>query len=52
MTDDKTICAVCAWRQDCLKRFRYESSNQLRCPDYTRDMTIKAQDGDDEGERK
>ena len=48
MTEERTICAVCAWRKDCIKRFNYESSTQLRCPDYTRDMTIKNKDDDDE----
>jgi hypothetical protein len=46
LTDERTICAVCAWRGDCLKKFSFESSGQLRCPDYCRDLTIKPDDDD------
>ena len=41
MVDERTVCVVCAWRENCLKRFRNESTGQLRCPDYTRDVTLK-----------
>lgn len=40
MVDERTICVVCAWRKDCRKKHRYQSSG-LRCPDYTRDITLK-----------
>lgn len=49
MTEDRTICAVCAWRKDCQKKFKFESSGQLHCPDYSRDLTIKA-DGEEDQE--
>ena len=46
MADSQTIsglklCAVCAWRRDCLKKYKYESSSRLKCPDFTRDVTIR-----------
>ncbi len=41
LSEDKTYCVVCAWRDNCKKKFHFESSLQLRCPDYTRDLTIK-----------
>lgn len=50
MVDERTVCAVCAWRKDCLKRFKYESSLHLRCPDYTRDLAFK-EDEDNEEEK-
>ncbi|MDP8254823.1 MAG: hypothetical protein P9M14_03660 [Candidatus Alcyoniella australis] len=37
--DARTICALCAWRGTCAKRFNVEK-NKLRCPDYSRDVTI------------
>jgi hypothetical protein len=41
MTEEKKVaCVVCAWRKDCLKKFRYQPSPRLRCPDYTRDLTL------------
>lgn len=38
MTDEKTLCIVCAWRADCQKRFSFKSSDQRYCPDYSRDL--------------
>ena len=37
--DARKLCAVCAWRADCTKKFRTEESN-LHCADFTRDKTI------------
>jgi hypothetical protein len=34
------ICAVCAWRETCKKKFSI-SGKDLRCPDFARDVTIK-----------
>ena len=47
MPDERSICAICAWRGDCKKRFRFESSLELRCPDYTRDLTLKENTDED-----
>lgn len=33
-------CAVCAWRENCNKRFCIPDGGS-RCPDYCRDVTIK-----------
>lgn len=33
-------CAVCAWRENCAKRFCIPD-NGARCPDFTRDVSIK-----------
>lgn len=33
-------CAVCAWRETCAKRFCV-SDGGARCPDFSRDVTIK-----------
>lgn len=33
-------CAVCAWRENCSKRFSIPD-NGSRCPDYSRDVSIK-----------
>ncbi|MBW2093213.1 MAG: hypothetical protein JRI34_13980 [Deltaproteobacteria bacterium] len=40
MSEEKTLCVECAWRKDCLKRYKYESSTKLRCPEFTRDVTL------------
>jgi hypothetical protein len=36
-------CAVCAWRETCAKRFSVADGG-ARCPDFSRDITIKDQD--------
>ena len=36
-------CAVCAWRETCAKRFCV-SDGGARCPDFSRDITIKEQE--------
>ncbi len=33
-------CTVCAWRENCSKRFCIPD-NGARCPDFTRDVSIK-----------
>jgi hypothetical protein len=40
MTMDRSLCAICAWRGDCNKKFM--QGNGVHCPDYTRDLTIRA----------
>lgn len=34
-------CVVCAWREHCAKKFCVADGG-ARCPDFTRDVTIKA----------
>jgi len=40
----KHICGICAWRRECQKRFKLSTDAFLgsHCPDYTRDLSIKA----------
>ena len=33
------ICAVCAWRATCQKKFSL-SGRDMRCPDFTRDLSV------------
>jgi hypothetical protein len=40
MSMDRSLCAICAWRGDCNKKFM--QGNGVYCPDYTRDLTIRA----------
>lgn len=39
----KQHCTICAWRQNCNKRFCI-ADNGARCPDFSRDVTIKMAD--------
>ena len=36
-------CAVCAWRENCNKRFS-TGDGGARCPDFSRDISIKDRD--------
>lgn len=41
---DKRICVICAWRENCVKRFKLEHNNLLydiNCPDYSKDVKFK-----------
>ena len=49
MSSEKKYCAICAWRVNCQKRFSVvtDSTGSVRCPDYSRDLSIKDSDIDD-----
>lgn len=38
---EKKSCSICAWRENCQKRFASSSDIALTCPEYTRDVTLK-----------
>ncbi|HMK37118.1 MAG TPA: hypothetical protein VK463_18745 [Desulfomonilaceae bacterium] len=52
--DDKTLCVICAWRQTCNKKFSMDGATTTKCPDFTRDVTLKqpASHDQDEQEKK
>lgn len=40
MTEDsRSLCALCAWRQFCQKKFNMEGA--LHCPDYSKDVSFE-----------
>jgi hypothetical protein len=39
-------CSVCAWRENCAKKFCIPDGGS-RCPDFTRDVSIKDVEDDD-----
>lgn len=50
MSNDVTLCVICAWRKDCQKKFSMSGDIKLRCPDFTRDLSIK--DTEKESDKK
>jgi hypothetical protein len=40
MSSSVSICAVCAWRASCQKKFSV-SGRDMRCAEFVRDVTIK-----------
>lgn len=48
----RQFCVICAWRENCAKKFSVTDGG-ARCPDYSRDYTIKelpAGSGDESGD--
>jgi len=45
------ICAVCAWRATCQKKFSV-SGRDMRCADFARDVTIKNKKEEKEEKKK
>jgi hypothetical protein len=45
---EKKYCSICAWRENCLKRFSIvtDASGCVRCPEYSRDLSLKERDVD------
>lgn len=34
------LCANCAWREVCVKRFSFDNIKPIKCPDYSPDVTL------------
>lgn len=51
MEQGKNICAVCAWRETCKKKFSV-SGRDTRCADFTRDVSVKEKEKKEEEEKK
>ncbi|MDI6775834.1 MAG: hypothetical protein QMD03_01105 [Syntrophales bacterium] len=53
MGTEKRYCSICAWRENCQKRFSMSTDRlgNVRCPDYTRDISIKDSDIDEAEKR-
>lgn len=52
MDPTKAICSICAWRENCHKKFSV-SGKDIRCADFVKDMSIHDnKPGENEAERK
>jgi hypothetical protein len=43
MEAGNNICALCAWRETCRKKFSI-SGKDMRCTDFVRDLRIKLEE--------
>ncbi|NWF97893.1 MAG: hypothetical protein HXY52_03015 [Nitrospirae bacterium] len=50
-SENISICAICAWRETCQKKFSV-SGKDLRCTDFVRDVSIKAEKEESKEEEK
>ena len=50
MPNSASACFLCAWREKCQKRFSITTDFALHvnCPDYTRDVTIRERDQEEQ----
>jgi hypothetical protein len=48
MEGERTVCVMCAWRGGCNKKFSMGSASTIRCPEYTRDLTLPDPDKEQE----
>ncbi|PMP67016.1 MAG: hypothetical protein C0190_04230 [Thermodesulfobacterium geofontis] len=46
------LCATCAWRGVCAKKFSFDSTKPIKCPDYTPDPELKKKKKELEGDKK
>ena len=51
MSSTTLICAVCAWRETCQKKFSV-SGKDMRCAEFVRDVSIKQESAEEESEKK
>lgn len=54
MAIEVNVCGICAWRRECQKRFKLDKDSLVgsHCPDYTRDLTIKTKDAEENEDEK
>ncbi len=46
MSSTNTICAICAYRASCQKKFSVSGSD-MRCTDFAKDVLIKEDESED-----
>lgn len=34
------LCANCAWREVCIKRFSFDNTKAIKCPDFSPDVRL------------
>ena len=51
MSTGADVCAVCAWRAACQKKFSL-SGKDVRCPDFVKDVSIQEKPGEKKEEGK
>ena len=54
MAVEMHICGLCAWRRECQKKFKVSTDGFIgsHCPDYTRDLSIKATASNEQEDEK
>lgn len=45
---EKTLCVICAWRENCQKRFMAKKDVSFKCPDFVKDISIRDEGKEDD----
>jgi hypothetical protein len=47
------LCARCAWREFCVKKFTLDNTKPIKCPDFSLDINLikKEKEGDQKGDK-
>lgn len=48
MANEPSLCIICAWRENCQKKFSKGREITLRCPDFSKDISIKSAETPDD----
>ncbi|PMP63967.1 MAG: hypothetical protein C0197_01605 [Caldimicrobium thiodismutans] len=38
--DEIILCARCAWREFCVKKFSFDNTKPIKCPDFSPDLEL------------
>lgn len=38
--DEIILCVRCAWREVCTKRFTFDNTKPIKCPDFSLDLEL------------
>ncbi len=38
--DEIILCARCAWREFCIKKFSFDNTKPIKCPDFSPDLEL------------
>lgn len=41
LEEELILCARCAWREFCVKKFSFDNTKPIKCPDFSLDLTFK-----------
>ncbi len=48
--DLPVLCATCAWRENCNKKFTMDNRSPVKCPDYSPDIRLLKKQKEEEKE--
>ncbi len=46
-SEELVLCARCAWREFCTKKFNFDNTKPVKCPDFSLDIRLIQEEKDD-----